>query len=429
MATLTELQKQGIYNLLQDWPIGDAIDYDRVQPISTYEPPEGLPQREKNLLGNENLKGFVHGVGVGNEAPPGNPFGFGKEYGADAGIYVRNIDQFQPEWTPGATEEGRVNRDLADVVGHEGRHIYFENNPELLEDLNVTALGNNVNIASEEYNRWLDGRLSESDLYRNNVLRHYMMMDRPGQGRLGTEGIANIFKKAESKFRKHRVDDRNQKFLEELRNRRAGPQTPAARPTPTYVSPARPHGDDRGSMPTGTAGRNPWGRADGGRIGYQEGGWHPGVGRDERGYQSTHPSYGGNGGGGENNQIAPVKKINISPVVETKYNRDLNLSYPSGKVGLKALTKLGKIQAMLDFKDLLEGEDLESEITYENQLGPTFIGGKFDTEGNKELGLGFNKGNLSIGAYTDLDDINQIGLRYGTTFKDGGLATMFERRR
>ena len=40
--------------------------------------------------------------------------------------------------------------------------------------------------------------------------------------------------------------------------------TSIARPKRTYVSPARPHGDDRGSMPTGTAGRNPWGRADGG---------------------------------------------------------------------------------------------------------------------------------------------------------------------
>jgi len=264
MATLTELQKQGIADLLGERPIGDAIDYDRIQSISTYEPPESLGAYERKVLRNPNLKGFVHGVGVSNEPPPGNPFGFGKEYGADPGIYVRNIDQFQPEWTPGATEEGRVNRDLADVVGHEGRHIYFENNPELLEDLNVTALGNNVNIASEEYNRWLDNRLSESDLYQNNVLRHYMMMDRPGQGPLGTQGIANIFKKAESKFRKHRVDDRNQKFLEELLNRRAGPQARAPRSTPTYVSPARPHGDDRGSMPTGTAGRNPWGRADGG---------------------------------------------------------------------------------------------------------------------------------------------------------------------
>ena len=249
MAYLTELQKQGIAELLQDWPIGDAIDYDRIQPISTYEPPEGLPQGEKNLLGNENLKGFIHGVGVGNEAPPGNPFGFGKEYGADPGIYVRNIDQFQPEWTPGATEEGRVNRDLADVVGHEGRHIYFENNPELLEDLNVTALGNNVNIASEEYNRWLDNRLSESDLYQNNVLRHYMMMDRPGQGPLGTHGIADIFKKAESKFRKHRVDDRNAKYLKWLKNR--PDPSPGPSPGPGGGADLSP-GGGYGQSPTGS---------------------------------------------------------------------------------------------------------------------------------------------------------------------------------
>jgi len=269
MATLTDLQKQGIADLLQDWPIGDAIDYDRVQSMSTYEPPESLGSYERNLLSNPNFKGFVHGVGVGPDEPPGNPFGFGKEYGADPGIYVRNIDQFQPEWTPGATEEGRVNRDLADVVGHEGRHIYFENNPELLEDLNVTALGNNPNVANEEYNRWLDmvaggSGLSESDLFQNRLLTHYMMMDRPGEGRLGVHGLENIFNKATRKYRKHRVDDRNQKFLEELLNRRAGPQARAPRSTPTYVSPARPHGDDRGSMPTGTAGRNPWGRADGG---------------------------------------------------------------------------------------------------------------------------------------------------------------------
>ena len=244
MATLTELQKQGIGDLLQDWPIGDAIDYDRVQSMSTYEPPESLGSYERSLLRNPNFKGFVHGVGVGTDEPPGNPFGFGKEYGADPGIYVRNIDQFQPEWTPGATEEGRVNRDLADVVGHEGRHIYFENNPELLEDLNVTALGNNVNIASEEYNRWLDNRLSESDLYQNNVLRHYMMMDRPGEGPLGTKGIANIFKNAERKFRRHRVDDRNRKFLEELRNRSPGPMAPAGRPM-------QPGGGGGGWSPSG----------------------------------------------------------------------------------------------------------------------------------------------------------------------------------
>ena len=233
MATLTELQKQGISDLLGDWPIGDAIDYDRIQSISTYEPPETLGSYERSLLSNPSLKGFVHGVGVGKEPPPGNPSGIGKEYGADPGIYVRDINQFQPEWTPGATEEGRINRDLADVVGHEGRHIYFEKNPELFEDINVTALGNNPNVVNEEYNRWLDmeagsGSISETDLYQNNVLRHYLNMKRPGQGILGTHGLADIFNKATRKYRKHRVDDRNRKFVEMLKNRRAGPMAPPA---------------------------------------------------------------------------------------------------------------------------------------------------------------------------------------------------------
>jgi hypothetical protein len=56
--------------------------------------------------------------------------------------------------------------------------------------------------------------------------------------------------------------------------------TPPPKPKP-YVSPARPHGNgggggggQKGSMPTGTAGRNPWGRADGGLINfYRHGGF------------------------------------------------------------------------------------------------------------------------------------------------------------
>jgi len=43
-------------------------------------------------------------------------------------------------------------------------------------------------------------------------------------------------------------------------------------PKKTYVAPLGPRGDggggQRGSMPTGTAGRNPWGRADGGLINF-----------------------------------------------------------------------------------------------------------------------------------------------------------------
>ena len=249
MATLTDLQKQGIYNLLEGWPIGDAIDYDRIQSISTYEPPESLGPYERNLLGNENLRGFVEAVGTADYPPPGNPFGFGKEYGADPGIYVRDINQFQPEWTPGATEEGKVNRKLADVVGHEGRHMYFEKNPELYKDIEVTALGNNRNVAGEEYNRWLDmvaggSGISIQDLYQNDALVHYLQMDRPGEGRLGVHGLENIFRKAAKKYKRHRVDDRNRKFVEMLKNRKAGPPAQMGRPM-------QPGGDGGGWSPSG----------------------------------------------------------------------------------------------------------------------------------------------------------------------------------
>ncbi len=179
-------------------------------------------------------------------------------------------------------------------------------------------------------------------------------------------------------------------------------------------------------------------KADGGRVGFKKGG----KGRQDPMGGHAHqtaaemraaaPDQFGGGmnishGGGDGDK-GPIQKLNISPAIETKYS-DLGFNFPTGKVGLTSLSDLGKIRAMIDFRNLIEGEDLESEITYENQFGPTFIGGKFDTEGNKQLGLGFNKGNLSIGAYTDLDDLNQIGLRYQKTFKDGGLATMFKRKR
>ena len=127
--------------------------------------------------------------------------------------------------------------------------MYFENNPELFEDINVTALGNNPNVANEEYNRWLDmvaggNSLSISDLYQNNALAHYLQMDRPGEGPLGVHGLENIFNKATRKYRKHRVDDRNRKFVEMLNNQRAGPMAPA-RP------PIQPGGGGGGWSPSG----------------------------------------------------------------------------------------------------------------------------------------------------------------------------------
>ena len=255
MAILTELQKQGIGNLIQDWPIKNSIDYDLLRPIDQFEPTSGY--KGSDWWSSPYIGGFV----LDPESdvwgqPKGPPLGLGKEYGADPFAYIRDLEKFQPEWTPGATEEGKLNKQIAETIGHEARHHLFVKNPELLEDMNITALGNNTNVSHEIYNYYLDmlaggDTISQSDVYQDDRLRHYLDMKRPGEGRFGITGLENVFNKAKDKYLK---------FLEP----KAGPQARALRPTPTYVSPARPHGDDRGSMPTGTAGRNPWGRADGG---------------------------------------------------------------------------------------------------------------------------------------------------------------------
>ena len=82
---------------------------------------------------------------------------------------------------------------------------------------------------------------------------------------------------------KARIDKKNkalaikeaQKEARKKQQQYSGPQTYNYNPNiqttgPTYG----PHkgGGGKGSMPTGTAGRNPWGRRDGGRVGYGNGG-------------------------------------------------------------------------------------------------------------------------------------------------------------
>ena len=77
--------------------------------------------------------------------------------------------------------------------------------------------------------------------------RNPFLGNAPGEVRRGITGLKDTFKNAALKY------------IDIMKNYKEKPVV-----KPPYVSPARPHGDDRGSMPTGTAGRNPWGRADGG---------------------------------------------------------------------------------------------------------------------------------------------------------------------
>jgi hypothetical protein len=73
-----------------------------------------------------------------------------------------------------------------------------------------------------------------------------------------------------------------------------------------------------------------------------------------------------------------------------------------------------------DLFDSLRDQELDSELSYTGALGPVNINAKTDFQGNKSLGLGFNKGNFSGGAFTDFDGNKNIGFNYSKTFEDGG---------
>jgi len=113
-----------------------------------------------------------------------------------------------------------------------------------------------THMAHETYNAYLDAvarnELETKGFPMSREFYKFITTQRkPGEGALGPHGLLKLFDNMKTKYMKHVAP-------------KAGPQAPVARPKQTYVSPARPHGDGVGSMPTGTAGRNPWGRADGG---------------------------------------------------------------------------------------------------------------------------------------------------------------------
>ena len=94
----------------------------------------------------------------------------------------------------------------------------------------------------------------------------------------------------------------------------------------------------------------------GGRVGFQEGGWSPGVGRDEEGYQSDHPSFEG-GQGDKNNQSNTggiTKFVDDKNVVDV----DWKTVDPSIQLNLDR----SKYLAQLDLLESIKNQELEGQI-------------------------------------------------------------------
>jgi len=267
MAYLTEEQKTGIMQLLESQgnPIvkGGLLDVDMVRPFHAYPTPERNPNMDY-----PGYHGFVETPKYHMNKPMGPPFGLAKEFGANPFLYVKDVEKFQPEWTPGATEEGKFNKQLADTIAHEGRHKLF-NKPrfdKILDMLNTSDLGGvGKDYLEEEFNRYLDlvysGKdthlaLSEMDLYQNPLLYKFLRSDRPGQGRFTIDQLTDLFWKMTKAYRKE-TQPRAGRQAAHRRPPRVKPVPPRGggadvfnMPIPpskkTYVSPARPHGDGGG---------------------------------------------------------------------------------------------------------------------------------------------------------------------------------------
>jgi hypothetical protein len=119
-----------------------------------------------------------------------------------------------------------------------------------------------------------------------------------------------------------------------------------------------------------------------------------------------------------------ITKSNIQPIVETKKS-GFGFNLPSGKVGLQALTNLGRIRATTDLSHLLGGDDLQPTFTYDHTMGPVDINAMYSPD-VKNISATLNKGNFSGGATYNPDTGTNFGIQYKKTFKKGGLARILE---
>ena len=123
-----------------------------------------------------------------------------------------------------------------------------------------------------------------------------------------------------------------------------------------------------------------------------------------------------------------LDNIGVRPTIGIK-NTSLG-PVPTGDVGLNTSGKLGNLSATVDAIDALKGESVNPQINYSGDFGNTTAYGNFSDD-VQNLGLNFNNdkglsGGISYDAITGEPRFD-IGFR--RTFADGGLASMFTRRR
>ena len=127
--------------------------------------------------------------------------------------------------------------------------------------------------------------------------------------------------------------------------------------------------------------------------------------------------------------ISEAAAAEVRPAIGME-NTGLGFSIPTGDVGLNASGRLGNLSATVDAMDVLKGESVNPQINYSGDFGNTTAYGNFSDD-VQNLGLNFNNdkglsGGISYDAITGEPRFD-IGLR--RTFADGGLASMFTRRR
>jgi len=109
---------------------------------------------------------------------------------------------------------------------------------------------------------------------------------------------------------------------------------------------------------------------------------------------------------------------------------------PTGDVGFNTSGRLGNLSATIDAIEALKGESVNPQINYSGTFDNTLLGGQTNVYGNysddaQNIGLNFNNdkglsGGISYDAITGEPRFD-IGFR--RTFADGGIASMFTRRR